>query len=286
MKSQASSLINQVKEKKAPNTNVKIYTIASGKGGVGKTNIAVGLAICLQRLGRKVLLIDGDFGFANVDVIMGISSRASLTDVILGGMEIEDAIYEGPEGVMVIPGGNGLVDLARADEQIKDSFISQFRKLDRFDTILLDTGGGLSASHMSFLAFADEIILVGTPEPTSITDVYSVMKVISGMKLSKKINLIINRVSSSKEADETFEKLSLASSRFLGMNLEYLGHVRDDSRVPGAVMSQVPINVKFPTSLASRSIEQIAHAISGRQSKGIRFKTMEEVYNRLLKIFG
>ncbi len=292
MKNQADNLIDLVVEKKklngmfAKNPNTRIFTIASGKGGVGKTNIVVNLAISLQKSGKKVLVLDADLGMANVDILLGIAPKVTLYDVMFRGKDIEEAIFDGPEGTKIIPGGSGILELSKLDVMEKQIFVSQFKKLSGFDIILIDTGAGISMNQMSFITFSDEVILVATPEPTSITDVYSVIKIIGSLNIKKKINVVVNRVNDEKEALNTFRKLNETTSRFLGIKLVYLGHVVNDVRVNNSVMKQMPFIIKYPNSMASLCIDNISKDFLNKNKNKIKAKTIDEVYNRLLKVFG
>lgn len=292
MRSQADNLIKIVNMEKQKNLadnnnkNTQIYTIASGKGGVGKTNIVLSLSIALQRLGKNVLVIDADLGLANVDILLGVTPKITLYDVMFKGKTLEEAILEGPEGIHIIPGGSGILELSKMDIMEKRSFISQFKKINGYDVILIDTGAGISMNQLSFITFSDEVILVATPEPTSITDVYSVIKIISSLKLRRKTKLVINRVRNESEGQVSFDKLSSTTKRFLGIDLEYLGFIYDDQRVQASVMNQVPFIIQHPKCLASQCVGRLAQDILNGQKVRIKVKTVDEVYNRLLKVFG
>ena len=292
MKSQADNLINFVEnrnlmqQKAKKNKDVQIFTIASGKGGVGKTNLVVSLAISLQKQGVNVLIIDADLGLANVDILMGVTPSATLYDVMFKGKRLEDIMIEGPEGIKIIPGGSGILELSKLDIMAKRSFITQFKEISGFDVILIDTGAGISMNQLSFITFSDEVILVATPEPTSITDVYSVVKIISSLNLRRKIKIVVNRVGNEEDGHRTFEKLNSTTNRFLGIDLEYLGFIYDDKRVHTSVMEQVPFIIQYPKCLASICVNQLAQDILSRERITVKVKTVEEVYNRILKIFG
>lgn len=268
------------------NRNIKIYTIASGKGGVGKTNIAVNMAIAMQKKGQRVMILDADLGLANVDVVLGIYPSITLYDVMFKNKHLNDAVVSGPGGIRIIPGGSGMMEMTKIDGKRQGELAKQFTELEDIDILLIDTGAGISMNQLSFITFSHEVILVTTPEPTSITDVYSVMKIIAELKMKKKVKLIVNKATSSKLAELTYEKLQKTSSNFLGINLEYLGYVVDDVRVVNSVMKQVPFILQYPNCLASQSIERISDRIMGEEVQGTKIRTMSEVYNRLFKIFG
>lgn len=292
MKSQADNLISFVESKKTidyhpqKRMDVQIYTIASGKGGVGKTNFVVSVAIALQRLGMKVLILDADLGLANVDILLGASPKSSLYDVMFKGKKLDEIIIDGPEGIKIIPGGSGILELSKLDVMEKKSFLSQFKKISGFDIILIDTGAGISMNQLSFITFSDEVILVATPEPTSITDVYSVVKIISTLKLQRKLKIIVNRVKNKEEGAFAFNKLNITTNQFLDIDLDYLGYIYDDNRVHISVMEQVPFIIQFPKCLASQCINQLAKVILNHEKNRIKVKSIDKVYNRIIKIFG
>lgn len=292
MKSQADNLIKIVNEEKhhlaAPHARegLQVYTIASGKGGVGKTNLVISLAIALQREGKRALIIDADLGLANVDILLGVNPKATLYDVMFKGKSLQEAIFEGPEGIHIIAGGSGILELSKLDILEKRSFVTQFKQIEGYDVILIDTGAGISMNQLSFITFSDEVILVATPEPTSITDVYSVIKIISSLKLKRRTKVVFNRVRNEKEGQASFDKLNGTTRRFLGISLEYLGFIYDDHRVQSAVMNQIPFIIQYPRCLASQCVTRLAQDILEKQKIKVKVKTVDEVYNRLLKVFG
>ena len=190
MRDQAEGLRDRIRERDwgakniVPNKDIKIYTVASGKGGVGKTNIVVNLAISLQKRGLQVMILDADLGLANVDVVLGIYPKLTLYDVILKGKSLKDAIVYGPSGIRVIPGGSGIIEMTRLDKDSQKKLMEQFEDMGDIDVLLIDTGAGISMNQLSFITFSQEVILVTTPEPTAITDVYSVIKIISELRVN------------------------------------------------------------------------------------------------------
>jgi len=292
MRDQAECLRNLVRQResedlhKSPLKEIKIYTVASGKGGVGKTNVVVNTAIALQKKGYRVMILDADLGLANVDVVLGIYPKVTLRDVMFDGKKLRDAVVRGPGGIRIIPGGSGMLEMTKLNSNSQKALMNQFSEIDDIDILLIDTGAGISMNQLSFITFAQEVILVTTPEPTAITDVYSVMKIISELKIDRKIKLIVNKASSDKMGKLTYAKLKKTAKSFLNIELEYLGYVADDSRVGNSVMKQVPFIINYPTCLASQCIDNIAEGITGFSAKGAKITTMSEVYNRLVKIFG
>lgn len=280
MVKQNTNNINKVKNE------IKIYTIASGKGGVGKSNVVVNLAISMQKKGKKVLIIDADLGLANIDVLLGLYPEYTLYDVLFKGVSLEDAILKGPDGIKIIPGGSGVMEMASLDIGKQENIAKEFLKLKDIDTILIDTGAGISKNLLSFITFSQEVIIVTTPEPTSLTDAYSVLKVLSQYNLKNNVKVIINRAVDEIKGKRTYDTLRETAHNFLKINLEYIGHIIDDSRVGSSVMEQVPFVIGYPKSLASKCIYSITDKLLGEKESIHKIKTIQEVYNRLIKVFG
>ena len=246
----------------------RIIAITSGKGGVGKSNFALNLAIALSRLGRRVLLFDADINLANIDILLGMSPRYTLRDVILEGKDILDTVVEGPSGIRIVPACSGAADLLDLDGPIKERLMREFEVLQSTaDILLVDTAAGLSQNVMDFILSADEVIVMTTPEPTAITDAYAMVKVIaahaseSGQKRNVPIKLLINFVRSRSEAEEIFEKLSLVITHFLNLSVENLGFLVIDKNIPRAVEHQSPFLLSYPTTAATVCIHSIARRI-------------------------
>ena len=249
--------------------NVRVIAITSGKGGVGKTNIAVNLAIALQRMGHRVLVIDADLGMANVDVLLGAASRRHLLDLLHPEVALEDVIVETPHGIQYISGGSGIekaLDYDHAEKALLQQKLADCAA--RADLIIVDTGAGLGRNVMDFILAADEVLLVTTPEPTSLTDAYAVMKAYSIYAVQKNLRLVINRVYEQKESREVVSKLRRAAEKFLHMPVECLGYVFEDTAVTKAVRRQTPLIEADPGSAAARCIEALAEAlITGTEMK-------------------
>lgn len=245
-----------------PNKSARVITITSGKGGVGKTNLAINLGIKLSQLGLKIIIIDADLGLSNIDIVLGKSPKYSLSDVINYKREILEIIEEGPEGIRFISGGSGIQDLIKIDKNQLANLLLQLSKLDEeADIIFIDTGAGVSNNVLSFIYAAKEIILVTTPEPTAITDAYTLIKVISQKDKSKEVKLLINRAESVREAENLLNKLVEASEKFLDMKIHKLGFILNDKNVKNAVKSQQPFILMNKNSEASRNISNIADTL-------------------------
>lgn len=293
MTDQAQSLRNMMQQKhqntvdnRAANKDVKIYTVASGKGGVGKTNFTVNIAIELQKRGKQVLIIDADLGMANVDVLIGIFPKITLYDVLFKGKSLQEAIIEGPGGIRIIPGGSGILQMTQLTSSQINSLAEDFLKLSDVDVIFVDTGAGISKNLLSFVTFSKETIIVTTPEPTALTDAYGVIKTISEIGLKKNIKIVVNRATSKNMAVNTFERLRDTVHSFLSIRVEDLGYILDDTRVSNAVMERKAFQFQYPNSIAAKCVEQIADKMLEQESTNAKVTTISEVYNRLIKVFG
>jgi flagellar biosynthesis protein FlhG len=240
----------------------RLIAVTSGKGGVGKTSITVNLAIQLCRSGYRVVIIDGDLGLANVEVIMGIVPKYSMYDLINSKLDLSDVLIEGPAGIKFISGGTGIVELANLDKQEFDRILCTMSALDNYaDFILIDTGAGISSGVTGFVLAAREVILVTSPEPTSITDAYAVLKVISQNNANCSVRLILNMVEGPREAEDVLGRLNTAAERFLGTGIKSLGYLVRDPAVGKAIKMQTPFMVAFPKCAAARDMARIAERI-------------------------
>ena len=242
--------------------HVRVVAITSGKGGVGKTNLAVNLAIALQKRGHRVLVIDADLGMANVDILLGAASRRHLLDLLRPEVTLDDVIVRTPHDIQYISGGSGIEKALEYDHAEK--LLLQQKLADcatRADLILVDTGAGLGRNVMDFILAADEVLLVTTPEPTSLTDAYAVMKAYSIYAAQKNLRLIINRVYEAKESREVAQKLQRAAEKFLHMPVDCLGYVFEDTAVTKAVRKQTPLLKAEPTAAAARCIDALAQSL-------------------------
>lgn len=239
--------------------HTRFISVASGKGGVGKSNFSLNFALALQRLGKKVLLLDADIGMANIDVLMGLSTKYNLYHLIKNEKTIWDIISLGPQGLHYIAGGSGLIDLVRLSEKEIVRFADEISKLQgQYDFVIFDTGAGLSKETAQFITASDETIVVTTPEPTSITDAYALIKMVNSFENNQVFQLIVNRCMDAEEGYQTSEKLSSVASKFIGITIPLLGIIQDDHQVTKAVKKQTPMIMLYPESAASKAITQIA----------------------------
>lgn len=241
----------------------RVITVTSGKGGVGKTNFSVNIALALAEMKQKVIILDADLGLANIDVILGLSAPYNLAHVICGEKTIPDIICEGPRGLQIIPGGSGMQELANLKDWQVENFLTKLSQLEGMaDYLIIDTGAGLSKSVQSFVLAADEVIIITTTEPTAITDAYGLIKTVRQQRYNGKVQLVVNRASSATDAHVVFYKLKVATSQFLKYKIDFLGSVRDDPKVSQAVKEQQPFLISYPLCKASQDIYQLAATLN------------------------
>lgn len=259
---QASRLRQMVQEKHEFTTS-RVIAVTSGKGGVGKTSLSVNLAIELAKRGKKVVVFDADFGLANVEVMLGIRPTYNLLDLIHNGKSIEEIITNGPCGIGFISGGSGVSELASLDNESIRLLISKLVQLDSlYDVVIIDTGAGITDSVMEFVLVSPEVLLVVTPEPTSITDSYSLLKILRRKHdfnpLYKTINVVANRTTNEDEGREIYHKINTVSSKFLNTSLKYTGSIPYDRNASMAIIEQKPVVLAYPGSIAAKAVSQIA----------------------------
>lgn len=285
MSDQARKLRDMVKKRKETQS-VKIYSIISGKGGVGKTNISVNLAINLQQRGKKVLILDADIGMSNANILLGIENSLSILSLLKGEAGLEDVISQGPEGIHLISGGIDLFFMEDLDDRKQEDILNSLEGLREYDIIIIDNGAGISKQSLTFTTFAHEAILVSTPEPTAIMDAYRVMKALSIYSLKENLKVVINQVESITQGREAYNKLLTTSEEFLDIELESIGFVFSDSRVSKSIMRQNPILLEYPNSLASKNIKEISQVLLGDKEYDYNISNFKQLGNRLIRFFG
>jgi len=256
----------------------RVITVTSGKGGVGKSSLAVNLAIQMQRLGKRVIILDADFGLANVEVMLGVRPQFNLADLMFKGKTLAEIITRGPEDIGFISGGSGIQELAKLTKEQVIYLTQKLVELDQSaDIIIIDTGAGIADNVLEFVTASSEVLLVATPEPTSITDAYALLKTLNRRagfsKERTSIRMISNRVRNESEGKNLYEKMNLVVDKFLNLQPEFMGMIPQDENVSKAIMLQKPVSIAYPNSPASKAIEAIARKlIDGSepdQKKGI-----------------
>lgn len=253
-------LMNESSKKISPiEKKAKTLAIASGKGGVGKTNFAVNLAISLRHLGYSVLVFDADIGLSNVEILTGISTKYTISDLILKNKSIYDIIEEGPAGIKIVSGGFGYNDLSIMSHQVLDNLLYEIGKLEsQFDFIILDTGAGISDIVLGFAMASDEVIIVTTPDPTSSMDAYALIKALTINGYAGKINIVTNIVQNRADAINVFERLNKVADNFLNIQLDFLGYLERSNVVNEAVRKQQPFLLLYPSSNISKRVNIMA----------------------------
>lgn len=267
----------------------RVITVTSGKGGVGKSSLSLNLAIQMSRLGKRVVIFDADFGLANIEVMLGIRPQYNLADLMFRGRELREIITEGPEKICFISGGSGIQELARMNREQVMYLTRKLAELDAYaDVIIIDTGAGISDNVLEFVVASSEVILVATPEPTSITDAYALLKALNRKQEFSKaytsIKMVSNRVRSEAEGQNLYEKMSIVVKKFLDISVEYLGAVPFDEQISKAVMRQKPVSVTNPEAPSSKAMKHITEklmnlSVQGEQDK----KGISQLFSNLIR---
>lgn len=240
----------------------RTIVVTSGKGGVGKTNVTVNLALAFAKRGRKTILFDADLGMANVDVIMGVHPPHSIADVLKGRKTLSEVTTWVSEYLGIVPGGSGVAELANLDPAQLEGVVAQLGELEsQAELILVDTGAGISRNVMNFVLAASEVVVVTTPEPTAITDAYGMLKEIDANNPGAHVQLLVNMVESEPEARSVASKLVMIVERFLSLKVHYIGCIERDSHVSRSVLQQQPFFSAHPQSIASRRLNLLAGSL-------------------------
>lgn len=238
---------------------VQVIAVTGGKGGVGKTSVSVNLATALATTGRRVMLLDGDLGLANVDVFLGLSTRYTMAHVLSGERTLEEIILESPHGIQVVPGASGVADMANLSAAGHLSLVQAFSTLStRVDVMIVDTSAGISHSVMQFSQAAQHVLVVVCDEPASMTDAYALIKVLSRNHDVTRFRVLANMVRAPGDGEILFEKLQRVTSRFLDVTLEYVGEIPEDPYLRKAIREQRPVVGAFPSSPSTRAFKKLA----------------------------
>lgn len=240
----------------------RVIAITSGKGGVGKTHCTVNIGLALANMGKKVLLLDADFGLANINILLNFKPKATLQHVLAGTAKLREVIVSHESGLDIIPASSGIPELANMDEQDRTMLVSAVEEIGlEYDYILIDTAAGIGDNVLYFVAAAEDIIVVVDPEPTSRTDAYALIKVLSSTHGRKEFHVLSNRVPEDIDGKTVYAQLGAAADKFLNVSLKYLGAVQYDRSIVEAVISQKPYLDLFPSSKSSNDIVRIAKKI-------------------------
>ncbi len=286
---QAEQLRNIIKASNMPSRPLaRVITVTSGKGGVGKSNTAINLAIWFRKMGQRVIILDADFGLANIEIMFGTVPKHNLCDLIYQGKNIKDIITWGPGDVGFISGGSGIAGLSNLSRDYLIYIIQNLAQLDAIaDVIIIDTGAGISDAVLEFLVASGEILLVTTPEPTSITDSYSLLKALNRhprfSKEESKIKVIANRVEKQEDGHALFNKLNVVVTRYLKLPITYLGAIPQDEKLAQAVMQQTPVSLQNPSARSSKSYELIAAKLMNKElNKDLKKRGMAAFFSHLV----
>jgi flagellar biosynthesis protein FlhG len=271
-----------VKSKKRKKT--RCIAVASGKGGVGKSNIALNSALVLSKAGFKTLLIDGDINLGNLDILLGSSPKYNLSNMFVDKLPIERVIHKGPDGLHILSGCSGEKNLIGIEHIFKDFVIDSLIKIEsQYDYIIIDTAAGIDSYVVDFLVCADEIVVVVTSEPTSVLDSYALIKVLMMRRIYGKINIMVNLASSVKDAKGTFRKLGIAVKRFLDYKIHYLGFLPSDKSIIKAVKNQVPVVISDPDNKISKLLKSALSEIVANNDKKYIENELDSSYFSKLK---
>ena len=242
---------------------LKLITVTSGKGGVGKTSLTVNLALALQQMGHSVLVVDADFGLANIDVMLGLQSTYNLSHLLRGQRTLREITQRGASGVRFISGGSGVFDLLNMNGSQLDSLLDGLMGLeDEIDIIFFDTGAGINENILRLIMASSETVVVTTPEPTAILDAYALVKTVSRREGAPPIRLVMNKAESKKEADNATIGFQGVIRKYLQQDVESLGYVLFDVEVGRSIKRQSPILLSHPGSLTARCIQEIARRLA------------------------
>lgn len=263
-----------------------VYSITSGKGGVGKTAVTANLAYSLAKLGKRVLILDADLGLANIDVVFGLTPVYNLNHFFAGDQDLDSILVEGPLGIRILPAGSGIQNFIRLDAHQKMRLLDGLDSMhSSFDYVLIDTEAGISENVTYFNTAAQEILVVTTPEPTAITDAYALMKLLSTKYHEKHFNLVVNQIQNEDEALDVFRKLTMVSNRYLDISIDYLGSVPEDRQMIDSIRKQRVIIDLYPNSRITAAFSQIASRICMEPAHAEPKGNLQFFWNKLLN-FG
>jgi flagellar biosynthesis protein FlhG len=263
MMDQATSLRTLVRESQrdshGPSRRASVVAIASGKGGVGKSNVAVNLAVRLSAAGRKVVLLDADMGLANVDVLCNVDAPLNLSHVVTRRRELSEVILNAPGGFRLISGASGMARMADLEDADRQRVLEGLATIESdADYILIDTGAGISQNVLTFAHHADQVLVVTTPEPTAVTDAYALIKMINRQPGVRRLSLLVNQAADATEGQAVYNRVAKVARQFLGITVFDAGYIPTDEAVPKAVRQRVPFMLSAPRSQAAAAVGRLA----------------------------
>jgi len=259
----------------------QVIAVASGKGGVGKTNVVANLAVSLSKAGKRVLLLDADLGLGNLDVLLGLVPRHTIEDVLVGTHTLAEIMLKGPAGINVLPASSGVPRLTSLTESQQLMIQEQLADLAaEMDVLLIDTGAGISPNVTFFASSADETMVIISPEPTSLTDAYALIKVLARQFRERRFKVLVNQAKSPREASEVFGKLDVAVDRFLHVSVELVGAIPYDDYIHMAVMQQKAVSDMFPEAPAAQAFKRLAQQVVQWPKSGLPKSSVQLVWQR------
>ncbi|MDP5273459.1 MinD/ParA family protein [Chengkuizengella axinellae] len=287
MNDQAQGLRNLIKSQNDSSDNkTKVLTITSGKGGVGKSNFTLNFALALQLKGYKVLIFDADIGMANIDVLMGVTPKYNLYHLLKREKNIKEIITKGVHDLQIISGGSGIQELLHLSQTDLEYFAYEASKLlGSVDFILFDTGAGLTQQSLNLMMSSHETIVVTTPEPTSITDAYAIIKMVHSMNQQIQFKMVVNRVTTQKEGTLTSDKIKMVAKQFLNLDISTLGYISEDVHISKAVKKQEPFLMAYPNCSASRDIHSLSRFFLSEKDDQNRLNTnVKNIFYKMIRM--
>ena len=270
-----------------PDSATRVYSITSGKGGVGKTAVVANMAVSMANMGKKVLILDADLGLANIDVVFGLAPRYNLNHFFSGEQPLAEILVQGPHGIQILPAGSGVQNFTRLDSTQKLKLLEGLDTMHNdFDFVFIDTEAGISENVTYFNTAAQEILVVTTPDPTAITDAYALMKLLSTKYHEKAFNLVVNQTQNENEALDVYRKLTMVSNRYLDISIDFLGSIPSDKQMVEAIRKQRVMVDLYPGSKIASAFSQLAATISSEQPPATPKGGVQFFWKRLLDIGG
>ena len=270
---------------KSDRKGTRVITITSGKGGVGKSSFAVNFGLALVNAGEKVLLFDADLGLANINVLLGIVPKFNLYHVLKGHKTLQDIIIHSPEGLDIIPGASGQSNIANLKHDDREKLLNEFAKVHGYNILLIDTGAGIGLNVIDFTLPADDIIVLTTPEPTSITDAYGVIKSVVLVAPDKNIHIVVNRATSVLEGKKVSERIVKICNQFLNFNVKEFGFIYEDPDVPKSVRKQKPFYLLYPKGKASSCLNILVGKLLNKEPNTQKtFNGIGDFFKKALQI--